>query len=262
MENCYRIVDAVIKIEHENDDLFRYIDNEIRYYRTEEKENVCGKMTIRRDFNDNILPKGAVRISCYDDNSYFAHENKTYTLNKKGFIFTMDYKGKEIILDYSEDCDQLRKSLKAFTKWLFIKASEDQGLVHIHGAAVHYNGKNIIFTGDSTCGKSSSLLRVVQNGGKVISDDAVIFDGNRLVPFTFNTTVNEDLSKRFGLDPDSFHISKYISDSKELKNADTIIFLKIYNSASILKNAKCFEFYAGSDEEEVRRTLIRFLDKN
>jgi hypothetical protein len=136
----------------------------------------------------------------------------------------------------------------------------------------------------------------------------VIFDGTHIIPFTLNTSIDNDLEKRFGIESGSFDIGSFMDHYERYSKADIVIFLRIWNSdksearpmesskallammkgyqkelgftpyaardrtdpdlqkqifnrySALLEKAKCFEFYAGYDEEEVRSALIGFLD--
>ena len=283
MKSYYKFANVVMEIEHNGDDLFRHIDDEIKYYHAD-------------------------RMSFIEDKYLYAYDHKTYIFKKNNFVIIMDYKNKNIAVNYLESNLDIYSTLRGLIKWLFIKSAEDKGLVYIHGAAINYKGKNIVLTGDSNSGKSSSLLRFIQDGAKVISDDSVILDGDRLVPFTLKTKIDEDSAKRFNLKPDLFDIGKHMDHEKDYRNVDMVLFLKVWNNetsefkpllyeqallnlmriykkeirftvwsnwdkkneelsrfifekySSILKGAKCFEFYAGYDEPEVRKKLLGFLD--
>jgi len=183
-------------------------------------------------------------------------------------------------------------------------------MTYIHGAAVMYHGKSIVFTGDSRSGKSSSMMRLVNDGAKIISDDNVLFRDGLLIPFYIKTTINEDFARRFNILDGRLKPGQYVDINAVIKGIDKIIFLKMWNNNTsemipidykkallhmmriykkevqynllfdwdrespevnkiifqkysiLLEHAKCYEFYAGPNESEVRAKLLRFFDEN
>ena len=307
MENYYQFANVTLKIEHENDPIFSYIDKEISNYRSD-KKGYIGIAKINPKTTEIKIPEKAIRTNVFDGQSIYSHNQQAFIVGKnREYSIILNLGKKEIIVDHIEDTDELRKMLRWLLKWIIIISAQENGLVYLHASAGNYKGKNIIFCGDSHCGKSSSLLRLIRNGARAISDDSVLFDGKNLIPFTLNTTIDEDLRNRFRMDS-NFNIEKYIDHDLNYGKPDLIIFLKVWNYgksqfqeldynkallnlmqiykkeipfvwsilekdstktagevfknyASLLEGVKCYEFFAGSDEEEVRNKLISFLDE-
>lgn len=307
MEDYYDFAGAILQIEHENDNVFRYIDNEIKAYKTE-KGAPAFFVKIKKKRTE--IPEKAVRTTVLDGQSIYSYGKQMLFIDKeKRYVIAFNPTQKEIIANYVEDGGELLKMLRLLIKWIVIISAQESGSLYLHASAARYKGKNIIFCGDSHCGKSSCLLRLVQNGAKAISDDSVLFNGENLIPFTMNTTIDGDLEKRFGINSGEFDISGYMDHNLEYGKADIVIFLKVWNNstseireveykhallnliniykkeipmistifdkslwegsgavfkkyASLLENTKCFEFYAGFDEEEVRKSLLEFLDRS
>ncbi|MBN1169648.1 hypothetical protein JXA56_01355 [Candidatus Micrarchaeota archaeon] len=229
MDDYYNFANVVLKIEHDKDDLFKYIDNEINQYQIKEKDHVF--FTRIKKTSKIEVPNKAIRTNVFDGQAIYAHNKKIFIIGKdKEYSIVMDPVKREMIVDYIDDTEELRLMLRLLLKWSIIISAQENGMVYIHASAAHYNGKNIIFCGDSHCGKSSSLLRLVRNGAKAISDDSVLFDGKGLVPFSMNTTIDKDLEKRFEIKSKSFKIEKYVDHDFEYGKPDTIIFLKIWNN--------------------------------
>lgn len=304
MDEYYEMANVVLRIHHEEDGLFSYIDDEIRRYKTKKLSEVHCNLYLKPKIRDFLIPKKAVRSSFFDGQTVYSNGEVIMIAGEdSSYLIRMGIGKKEIFVDYDKESPMLRKVTRWLLKWLIIRSAEEQGLIFLHASAAHYQGKNVIFCGDSHCGKSSSLFRLVENGATVISDDSVISDGSRLFPFTFKTTVDEDFAKRFNLDNDLFDIGKHSKKGSIYKDVDYVFFLKIWNNnaseirpleyskallnliriykkeipflwsnldnsgtevtelifkkySSLLENAKCFEFYAGFDEAEVRRSLI------
>jgi hypothetical protein len=304
MESYYDFAGVVLKAQHADDYIFKKIDEELRYYRTERKQSDC---TVRFNRDPHAaVPKKAIRTNALKTEFIYLDGGRMFIADKEGrYIISMSIAKKELAIDYTENPIALRNLLRWLLKWLVIKTAEGKGLAFIHASAASYHGKTILFSGDSNCGKSSALLRLVRKGARAISDDSVITDGKRIFHFTFKTSVDGDFARRFGIPPGLYDIGKFVDRGQSYDKADLLIFLKIWNNetsemrplkydeallslvriykkeipflwsglggdgtkvifekyASILENAKCFEFCQGSDEDEVSRTLLDFLDR-
>ena len=304
MENYYRFAKVRLKIDHQNDELFRMIDDEINYYATDEGEFDC-----EARFNPTrkpSIPEKAIRTNVLNTEMVYLKDQTMFLAERYGrYVISMNVGKKNIKVDYKEAEDSLKNVLRWLMKWLIIKSAEENGLAFIHASAVSYNGKNIIFSGDSNCGKSSALMRLIDNGATAISDDSVISDGEYIFPFTLKTRVDEDFAKRFSIKSELFDIGKHMNHKEKYKDVHLLILLRIWNNKTsqikpieynkallnliriyrkeipflwssldnvdgtklifktygkLLENTRCVEFYAGSDEKEVRRTLLDFIN--
>jgi hypothetical protein len=182
-------------------------------------------------------------------------------------------------------------------KWLILKTAEGRNHAFIHASAVRYQGKNLVFAGDSGSGKTSFMLRLARMGAEVICDDALLARRRMLIPFLLKFTEKGDFKKRFAFSEQALRAADGAG-----KGIDFLVFPKIWNHASsrlralarpaalkeldriyqkeagwnayleprrvtdqkyreLIRHAKCFEFYAGRHEKEVRRTLKKFLER-
>jgi hypothetical protein len=308
MDNYYNIAGVVLRIRHDGAWLFRSMEDEIKYYGSgEAADHHCSASFEMKQ--PMMIPKKAIRSYTLDGQAIFIHDGKIFLSGKdNAYSICMDFGKRHMAVDYTQESKSLQNVSRWLLKWLIIKTAEERGISYIHASAAHYKGKNIIFCGDSHCGKSSSLIRLVQNGARAISDDSVIFDGTNIIPFTLNTSLDEDLERRFGIKAGAFDIGSFMDHSQRYGNADILVFLKVWNNdtsemrplegkrailslmrgyqkelsftiygtrdrndpeiskkiftryAGLVAHARCFEFYAGSDEREVREKLIGFLD--
>ena len=304
MENYYQFAKVTLRIDHENDKLFKMINDEIKYYAIDK-----GKSDCRAKLNptkEPRVPEKAIRTNVLNTETIYLKDQTMFLANNNGkYVINMNVGKKNIEVDYTEAEDSLKEVLRWLMKWLVIKSAEEKGLAFIHASAVNYNGKNIIFSGDSNCGKSSALMRLIENGATAISDDSVISDGEYFFPFSLKTSVDDDFAKRFNIKSGLFDIGKYMNHKEKYKGADLLIFLRIWNNKTseikpmeykkallnliriyrreipflwsnldnvdgtklifktygkLLENTKCVEFYAGSDEKEVRKKMLNFIN--
>ncbi len=307
MDEYYRMANVVLRMTHSGDGMFRCVDDELGRYRSGPAEAHC-TIRLERDREGAVLPDKAVRSAFFDGQTVYSAGGDILILNEgSGYLIKIGKRGDSVEVRYSRESDMARKMTRWILKWLVIRAAEGQGLVFLHASAAHFRGKNVVFCGDSHCGKSSALLRLVRSGASVISDDSVMTDGESMFPFTFKTTVDEDFAKRFGVENSLYDIGMHSGERKEYGKVDYLIFVRIWNSgtsqlrpldyprallalmriykkeipslwaeldpdrrpaddifrkySTLLEDAKTFEFYAGSDEDEVRRTLLSVFAK-
>lgn len=306
MESHYSIAGVVLKVEHQGDEFFRKMDDELKYYRTGAGPHDC--LALFNKSKSGGIPQKAIRTNVLNNATVYLHEQQVYIADREGrFTVRMAIGKRELAVNYESDCDGMHELARWLMKWLIIKSAESKGMAFIHASAASYKGRTIVFCGDSKCGKSSSLMRLIQNGATAISDDSVLSDGKQVFPFTLKTGVDEDFARRFGVDAGLFDIGMHAQHGSAYGKADLVIFLRIWNSekseirpldygkaylgliraykkeipflwsgvdreaadgsagifrkyGEILDGARCFEFFQGCDEREVREALLTFLN--
>jgi hypothetical protein len=308
-ESYYCVAGICLRMNHEGDELFDWINDEIKYYKSEKNGNFDCEVNLFRSSEIKIYEK-AIR-SAVDEKGreLYSFGHLLQVTKNKNFVIELDFDKKRINVTYKSDEAELYSLVRGFIKWLFIKSAEDKGLAYIHAAAVNYKGKNIIIAGDTNSGKSSFVMRLIQNGAKVISDDSMLIRQNELIPFTFKAAVDSDFSERFGVKQELFAVGNFLGKDK-YKGADILFFINIWNSQKseikpvdynhallnlikiykkesglmvwsswernnseklkliferyslLIEKTKCFEFFAGNDEREIREKMLVFLDEN
>jgi hypothetical protein len=231
MDDYFGMAGVSLRITHQADELFRALDSELRFYRQTAPALHHCSLILRPVESDVLIPEKAVRTNVWEGKSVYSHGGGIHVLGENGaYLAKIDYARKELSIDYRESGPGLRKVARWLLKWLIIMTAQERGLTYIHASAVSFRGRNVIFCGDSNCGKSSSLLRLVSEGGEAITDDSVLWDGSSLIPFSMNTTIDPDLERRFGIRSEDFQIGALIDHSKTYKAPSTVIFLRIWNS--------------------------------
>jgi len=299
MITYYKIANLIVQIKHNNDELFRHVHDELKYYKSKELQIGDILIEINAGNDDFSIPKKAIIKS----GTKMVHNSKDYILKFNEALIVADFKNKRIKVNYMIVNPEVLNLLKWTIKRLIINTAEESGFIYIHGAALRYKGKNIIFSGDSCSGKSSCLLRLYRAGAKLISDDNILVKDMQLIPFCLKTTINQDLAERFNIENINLKFDARDNLMKEnTKGADILIFPKIWNHKlseiisvtkaeaveelkkiyfreirimdlpalnkdilfknykKIIEKTKCFTLYAGNDEKEVKRTLLQFLD--
>ena len=249
MIQTYTFAGMILQIVHENDQLFREMDDELQTYKGNDGSKPYYTVILYPDRNEFQPPAGAVRAWYGEGRAVYMHGNSGYIWKKDSFLIKIDYVKRVIEARYRGYEEQLHLQVRSLIKWyFFIRGSEARGLTYIHAAAAHYEGLNILFSGDSHCGKSSSLLRLVKNGARVITDDAVIIDGNRLIPLFLKTAVDSDFALRFNISGDALNAGHYVVPEIPLTGIDMIFFLHIwYNEVTLIK------------KQEYRQALLNLM---
>ncbi len=310
MESYYKVNTIVMKLIHQGDELFDWLDDELKYYKTSAEKRYDCLVTMAPGSKKIIIPDKAVLSFADDENRRkYVFKDSVYLYKNAEFLVSVDRLNEKITVDYYKPTKEIYSYLRSMVKWGFIKSAEAKKLVYAHAAAVNYKGKNIIFSGDMQSGKSSSTIRLLRAGATLITDDSMIVDEGSIIPFTFKATVDKNLAERFGIKADFLDIGEHMNRNKKYKRVDIIIFPHIWNSdkseekeisyeqalfkmmriyqkevalnaiynwdknmakkselvfnrySKIIKNTKFVEFYAGYDEKEVEKSLIKCIEK-
>jgi hypothetical protein len=230
MDSHYDCAGIRLTIAHENDGMFNWIDNEFALYRSGAHEAPDCRVALVPSLKKGVLPEKAFRISVNGTQTTHMHEGSVF-LSDSGYLIGIARDGRSITVYYDAADAGTKNMAKWITKYAVIKLAEKNGVTFVHAAGANYNGKNILFCGDPRHGKSTSLIRMVRRGARVISDDSVLIEGDRFVPFTFNVTIDSDLEKRMGIKAGEFDIREHVEKGMEYRKADVVILLKIWNSA-------------------------------
>ncbi|MFC2162703.1 hypothetical protein ACFLRF_03405 [Candidatus Altiarchaeota archaeon] len=224
-----RIGKAVVSITHDDDDvLSSKIITELAAHQVGEGQ-ANARITISNSISSKI-PEKAVRTTSFEYKDIYTLDGRKYVYREDEYMICIDPQEMSLNIEYNAFSEGLCTICRHIIKWMMIKANEDQGIPYIHGSAIQHNGKNILFTGDSNTGKTTSLIRSVNNGGKAITDDTVFIDGDRLHPFSFKPTIDEDIMERFSEKGSILEEMMECMDCKTVyEGIDVIIFLRIWN---------------------------------
>ena len=229
----YRISDLVIEANHQNDLLFSRMHRELKPYCVVKARPPNALIEIVREKKITAVPPKAVCAGYWpepDEHRYLL-DNVVYYRCAGKALFIKNYRKNRLSIRYISLNKRVLRHALAAIKWLIIKCAEDNGYAFVHGAAVHFLGKNIIFAGHSGSGKSSCLLRLNQAEAKIISDDAVLIKGKSLASFFFDLNSKGDLAQRFRFDRIKRWpgISRDTSSGELFQGVDMIFFPHIWN---------------------------------
>ena len=100
--------------------------------------------------------------------------------------------GKTTVIRFNRFYKWFRKPLEYFFAFLQMKLL-DNGFSLIHAGCVSKNNEGLLFPAFSDTGKTTTTLRFVESGYRLLGDDMVITDGDRI--FSFPTSIKK-ISRR------------------------------------------------------------------
>lgn len=292
MITYYNIAGLNVQIKHANDELFRFIHDELKIYET--LIPTIGDILIQLNPNNCSvpLPDQAIMTSNQDGEIRFTKDEQSFILIPSIIFASQDYNNRRITINYISSYDAVKNITRAAIKWMIIKSAEKLGFTYIHGAAITLDDRNIFFIGDSGCGKSSFLFRL--NNTSIITDDTILIKNNHIYPYCLKPSIKKNhrfpvtklnniaLKKITLTDNDIIIFSKIWNSTKNKirkleKNEALSNLLNIYHneiawcSRAIddnllierydkLSKIKSYEFIAGNDEKEIKIALEKLIE--
>ncbi len=293
MQATYSIANTNFAVHHQNDHLFDKLHQELNQYQT---ISTPSHTVILQNTSAQLeIPQNSIRtIQTLGETRYQTRDQLYITRPSKISILT-DFKNQTLSINYSDTEKDTIELARSAIKWFIIKAAESRGYTYLHASAAQSNDNLLIFAGHSGCGKSSCLTRIHPHS-IILSDDNLIL--NNFTPFSFvlKPSIKGDFESRFsGNNIGNSTNSSFQQPSKIniifpiVHNSPHSIFkpipklealsrlISIYNREQyanstldnqniaqskyqeLLKSAECYEFYTGSDEQEVTGKLLNFL---
>lgn len=197
----YKISDVLLCIKHDHSILYEQLHHEIKRHAIDSQKESNSEIHIRSCAEIPQPPEGAILIGkwFHEQREEYILENKRFLRIQNKVLIISDYVNQKMeIVHGAFDKDVLTFSRIAM-KWLIIKVAERFGHTYVHGSALRYKNRNLLFAGDSGSGKSSFLFRLLRLGGQIITDDALLLKEQQIIPFSLNVSMRSDFAKRFGL---------------------------------------------------------------
>lgn len=317
-KSWYKISDIVLCISYDHATLFDNLHQEIKRHVIDSTEKCSAEISVI--FCEKIPrpPEGAVLTGKWlqEGREEYVFENKHFLSIENKVLISLDHANQKVQIEHSVFNKEVLTFSRIAMKWLIIKAAERLGHTYVHGSALRYQDRNLLFAGDSGSGKSSFLFRLLRAGGKILTDDALLLSNQQIIPFVLNVSMRSDFSERFGLTKVSENKIRYdlgeLADSNEnvyfvgvnevVTGLDILVLPRVHHSKishiesctsqqaierlsqiyekevswnafieplnivkaryeKMLKNCTCIFFYAGSDEEEIKRVFFKWLEK-
>ena len=208
----------VIKIDTDSQDLTLKIHDVILTFSTNSNELM---KEIRKDFesfeiNTNLIqfdvsmriikmdeefplsiPKYAIRENFLPPNSFIFNKADLKFLEEKDKrILRVDYKKSDILGYFKSPCDY-SPFIRFLLKWMLIKSLEKKGIAFIHGSGVERDDSSLFFIGPPRFGKTYTLINFLIDEYKLITDDTILFRGDRVLPFYLRSKIHLDTFNQF-----------------------------------------------------------------
>ena len=112
-------------------------------------------------------------------NKYFEYINeKKININvnvkiRRNSIIIIDKKNKEVILIYNKYSDEKLQHVGEIICGIFGNLLENDGFVFFHAACISKLGKGVLLIGDKKSGKTSLVLKLLQNGYDLLANSQI-----------------------------------------------------------------------------------------
>lgn len=198
-----KVYGARLLVEAELEGIGAELLEEYRDHLTEEPGDVSGRISIHAE--DPVLdhvPDRAVRISTvFPSSSVYSHGGRVYFHDEGNFSISVDPQGLSIDV-WAAPRANLFEKLRYLSKHLLITALERKGIMWIHGSASSDGSGALLFTGVSGSGKTTCLLAMIGRGHRMVTDDVILLEGGKALPFYMRSMVHSRTLERFpGLMP-------------------------------------------------------------
>lgn len=189
---------VTILVETELEGIGSALIEEYRGHIAEGDAPPSGSIRIRRE--EQVLPRipdRAVRVSTvFPSSSVYSHQGRVYFHDEGQFMVAVDPASLSIDV-WASPAANLFEKLRYLSKHLLISALERRGIIWLHGSAA--SGKNgaLLFTGVSGSGKTTCLLAMIGRGSKMVTDDVILIEGGKVLPFYMRSMVHSSTIERF-----------------------------------------------------------------
>ncbi len=147
------------------DDFFR---SEFRFYLTEKKNEKSLRFLIQKASRNLPQTVSGELFSPYS-------ERKAIVMTTKGknryASYELNYQERKCLVNYLDVVPQFHISIEYLLLRLLTPFLIDSGVMPFHCGCCEVNNKGIVLVGSSGAGKTSLILRLMEGGGKFISDD-------------------------------------------------------------------------------------------
>jgi hypothetical protein len=199
MRKAFRVSDFVLRVEDAAGELFPLIADRFALEEAADGSTPDAVFRLVRRGERLEPPAGAVRTRVTREGREVEFRLDRLIFDRRGddYHALRDFDSMRAEVFYPRATAENARHAATALKWQFIKTAERCGHAYLHAAAVRYRGRNIVFAGHSGSGKSSCLVRLMDDGGQVITDDTLLVKDGRLVPFDFFPSHKGDWITRF-----------------------------------------------------------------
>uniref|UniRef100_A0A7C3IXQ6 HPr kinase/phosphorylase C-terminal domain-containing protein n=1 Tax=Candidatus Methanomethylicus mesodigestus TaxID=1867258 RepID=A0A7C3IXQ6_9CREN len=193
-----KVYGVSLLVESELEEAGNELLEEYRDHLTGEPTAISGTIRILREepVLDHV-PDRAVRISTvFPSSSVYSHGGRVYFHDEGNFSISVDPSSLSIDV-WASPKAKLFEKLRYLSKHLLITALERKGTMWIHGSASSYGSGALLFTGVSGSGKTTCLLAMIARGHRMVTDDVILLENGKALPFYMRSMVHSRTLERF-----------------------------------------------------------------
>lgn len=195
----FKVYDAAIAFSTNSQKLAKEICKDFGRFEIPAGFEADGSMTIvETDDRFSLeIPRYAIRETFLPpDSSVFSVQNLRFLEEKGERVLRVDLEKNEI-LGYFKSACKFTMFLRFLLKWLLIKGLEKKDVAFIHGSSVERDGSSLLFVGPSGHGKTHTLITLLLEGYRLITDDTILFRGDKILPFHMRSRIDTEMAARF-----------------------------------------------------------------
>ncbi|MDG2304682.1 MAG: hypothetical protein P8R42_08485 [Candidatus Binatia bacterium] len=249
-EHFYRVSNVVLKVEHDGDELFTALAEDLKAHAIPASAQVDCTAHLKSGCKEFRLPEKSVLVGHWPKarEARYQRNGSLYTERAGEALVATDFQNRRVDAHYSTSNKAVRLLARNALKWLIIKTAEAHSNLFLHASSVVFANRTVLFAGHSGCGKSSCLLRLMAAGGQVIADDVTLVHEHRLVPFNFRLHLKGDIARRQNLDPSHDRYELGTTRPEVKQGIDYVIFPQVWHHETS-------ETKAATPHEALRRLM-------
>lgn len=229
-EHFYRVSNIVLKVEHDGDELFTALAEDLKAHAIPASAQVHCAARLKSGSKEFRLPQKSVLVGRWPKarEARYQLNGSFYTELAGEAVVATDFQARRVDVRYSTSNKAVQLLARNALKWLIIKTAESYSNLFLHASSVLFANRTVLFVGHSGCGKSSCLLRLMAAGGQAIADDATFVHEHRLVPFNFRLHLKGDIARRQNLDPSHDRYELGTTRPEVKQGIDYVIFPQVW----------------------------------
>ncbi|MBM4302928.1 MAG: hypothetical protein FJ112_01220 [Deltaproteobacteria bacterium] len=226
--------DTAIRVDSTIPEIFNISSKDFGLSQTLNTQSLKGYLTIRCDKPQLRPPPGSVRIRYWPEGQEIVYrtQNCFYVQVGDSYRSLIDLNSLVGTIEVQNELSPTLGRISSTVKWLLIKALEKAGFIYIHAAVALMDEGVILLNADPTQGKTSCLIRLLNHGAQLISDDSFLYGNGKIWPCDFTPSLRGDFKSRFGSKETILQTYKSQQVKGPIKNRTTkIVFPGIWESS-------------------------------
>ncbi len=144
------------------------------------------------------IPEYAIRYAFLQGASISTIDDQLFLEEEEKRILKVDFKKNQILGYFNPNWEfSMLFPLRYLLKWMLIKTLERSGIAYIHGSGVEKNGLSKLFIGPSGHGKTHTLVTLLLQDHKLVTDDTIFLKNKTVLPFYTRSTISKNMLNKF-----------------------------------------------------------------